>query len=302
MGMLDGRTILVTGAARGQGRAQAVAAAREGADVVVVDVCGPIEGVQYPMSSQADLEKTVTLVEEQGRRAVTAIADVRDQAALDEAVQAGIAAYGKIDGVVANAGLWNFGPRVWETTEEDWRLVNDTVLGGTFRTIKSVAPHMVERRAGSIVVIASIGALEACANITSYVSAKHGSIGLMKNSALELSPYNVRCNAVCPGTIDTKMVDNPMGRKLFQHLGPDPTREMMIDGGYGWTALAGRSWLPADAVANAAVWLLSDLSQHVTGVTLPVDGGHLILPSSNMAPQKTGAEADRYRPPANTPD
>jgi len=191
---------------------------------------------------------------------------------------------------------------VWETTEEKWRLITDIVLGGVFRTIKAVAPHMVENRNGSIVVIASAGGLEATARITSYISAKHGAIGLMKNSALELAEYNVRCNAVCPGAIDTKMVDNPMGRRLFAQPGAEPTREVMLDGGYGSPALVGRSWLPPQAVANACVWLLSDLAEHVTGVALPVDGGHLIQPGYNMSPQKTSPEADRYRPPTDTPD
>ena len=302
MGTLEGQVVLVTGAARGQGRAQAVTAAREGADLVLMDICGQVDGVQYELGTTSDLEKTVRQVEEQGRRAVVSIGDVREQQAIDNAVRIGLDTFGKIDGTIANAGLWDFGPRVWEITEEKWHMITDIVLGGVFRTIKAVAPHMIERRSGSIVVISSAGGLEATANITSYIAAKHGTIGLMKNSALELAEYNVRCNAVCPGAIDTKMVDNPMGRRLFAQPGMALTREVMVDGGYGSPALAGRSWLPAQAVANAAVWLLSDLAEHITGVSLPVDGGHLVQPGYNMAPQKTGPEADRYRPSAATPD
>ncbi|MDV7351954.1 SDR family NAD(P)-dependent oxidoreductase [Rhodococcus oxybenzonivorans] len=215
MGLLDGKVVFITGAARGQGRAHAVTAAKEGADVIITDICSPVDGIRYALASKEDLDKTQALVEKEGRRAVTAVADVRDQASLDAAVALGLDAFGRLDAVIANAGLWDLGPKSWEITEQMWTTVTDVVLGGTFRTIKATAPHLVEQRGGAIVCIASVGGLEATAGYTHYITAKHGVLGLMKNTALEIAEYNVRCNAVCPGAVDAKIWDNPMGHQLF---------------------------------------------------------------------------------------
>lgn len=302
MGMLDGKVVLITGAARGQGRSHAVSAAREGADVIALDVCAPIEGVRFDLASKADLEQTQQEVEALDRRCVAEVADVRDQAALDSVVAQGFEAFGRIDGVVANAGLWDLGPMLWETTEESWSTVLDVVLSGVWRTIKSAAPILLAQRSGSVVVISSANGFEAGLTYTSYVAAKHGVIGLMRNAALEMAPHNVRCNAVCPGVIDTKIWDNPMGHAMFVPPGTPGTRAAALEGCYGAAALVGRGALPSQATSNAVCWLLSDLAEHITGVALPVDGGHLIQPGWNMAPQTTGPEADRYRAPINSPD
>lgn len=302
MNSLDGKVIFITGAARGQGRAHAVTAAREGADVVLLDVCAPIEGVRYELGTPDDLAKTQKLVEAQGRRAVSVQADVRDQSALDSAVALGLEMFGHIDGVIANAGVWDLSPAVWEVDEELYTVIVDIVMGGVFRTIKAVAPHLVERRSGSVVVIASVGGMEPAAGFTAYVAAKHGVLGLMKNAALDLAPHNVRCNAVCPGAVDTKIWDNPMGYGLFVPPGEQIGRETALDAVYQYSALAGRTALPPNASSNAAVFLLSDMAEHITGVALPVDAGHLLLPGFNHAPIRTGAEAERYQPPAFSPD
>lgn len=302
MGSLDGKVILITGAARGQGRAHAVSAAREGADVVLLDVCAQIEEMRYQLGTENDLAKTQKLVEEQGRRAISVVGDVRDQSSLDSAVALGLETFGHLDGAIANAGVWDLCPPVWEITEELYTVIVDTVMGGVFRTIKAVSPHLVERRTGAIVVIASVGGLEPTQAFTPYIAAKHGAIGLMKNAALELAPHNVRCNAICPGPVDTKIWDNPMGYGLFVPPGVEATREIALDTVYHSSALAGRSALPPEAISNAAVFLLSDLAEHITGVALPVDAGHLLLGRFNHAPIKNGAEAERHRPPAVSPD
>lgn len=130
MGLLDGKVIFITGAARGQGRAHAVTAAREGADVVLLDVCGQIDGMRYQLATEEDLAKTRKLVEEQGRRAITVVGDVRDQGALDSAVALGIEEFGQVDGAIANAGVWDLSPPAWEITEELYTVVVDTVRGG----------------------------------------------------------------------------------------------------------------------------------------------------------------------------
>ncbi|MGV9711494.1 mycofactocin-coupled SDR family oxidoreductase [Gordonia sp. NPDC003424] len=302
MGFLDGKVIFITGAGRGQGRAHAVTAASQGADVVISDICAPIEGLNYPLSNAKDLTKTQRLVEYHGRRAISVVADVRDQKALDAAVARGLDEFGRLDGVIANAAVWDLGPTAWETTEQMWHIVNDVALGGTFRTIKATAPHLIRQRSGSIVVVASVGSVEPTAGYTAYIAAKHGVLGLMKNTALEIAPHNIRCNAVLPGGVDTKIWDNPMGYALFSQPGTEGNRQAGVDGMYGATALAGRTALPPNASSNAAVWLLSDFAEHVTGVSLPVDAGHLLLPGINWAPQMTGPEADRYRPPTDSPD
>ncbi|MFI9637048.1 mycofactocin-coupled SDR family oxidoreductase [Nocardia sp. NPDC051929] len=302
MGTLDGKVVFITGAARGQGRSHAVTAAREGADVVLFDIAAPVPGIKYPLATEDDLDKTRKLVEERGRRALTVVGDVRSQDDLDSAVAQAVDTLDGIDGVVANAGVWDLGPAGWQTGEQEFQVVVDTVLGGVFRTIKAVAPHFVERRAGAIVAIASVGGLEATAGYTSYIAAKHGVIGLLKNTALELGPHNVRANTVCPGAIDTKIWDNSMGHKLFVAPGEPVDRKIALDAIYGYAPLAGRTALPSQAVSNAVVFLLSDLAEQITGVALPVDAGHLLLPGANFATITSGPEAERHRPPAVSPD
>ncbi|WP_233608695.1 SDR family oxidoreductase [Nocardia stercoris] len=270
--------------------------------MVLFDIAAPVAGIKYPLATEGDLEKTRKLVEDQGRRALTVVGDVRDQAALDAAVARAVDILGGIDGIVANAGVWDLGPAGWQTSEEDYQAVVDTVLGGVFRTIRAVAPHFVERRAGAIVAIASVGGLEATEGYTSYIAAKDGVVGLIKNTALELGPHNVRANTVCPGAIDTKIWDNPIGHTMFVAPGDPVDRNIALDGIYGYAPLAGRTALPPQAVSNAVVFLLSELAEHITGVALPVDAGHLLLPGFNHAPVSSGPEAERYRPPAVSPD
>lgn len=298
MGTLDGKTIVISGAARGQGRSHALSIAGEGGNVIALDICGQIDGLSYPLASEEDMAATVAAVEEAGGGIVARTADVRDQDAIDAAVAAGVAEFGGIDGAVANAGLWDLGPTLWETTEELWGTVIDASLSGAWRLIKSVSPHLIERRAGSVVVISSINGIEAADGYGSYVVAKHGLIGLTRQAAYELAKHNVRVNAIAPGAMDTRIWNNEMGYKLF---GAE-TRADAINTVYGFAPLAGRSALPAQATSNAVVWLLSELADQVTGIVLPIDAGHLLQPGWNPEPQMEGAEADRHRPPAVAPE
>lgn len=300
MGLLTGKTILVTGAGRGQGRAFALTAAREGANVIAVDVAAPIKEVRYPLASADDLADTAKIIEALGRPVLSEAVDVRDSGALDAIVARGLDEFGVIDGVVANAAIFDWDSRFWEITDEMWSTVIDVNLTGVWRTLKAVAPSMIAARSGSLVVIASINSFEPAFEYASYVTAKHGLLGLMRNAALELAEHNIRCNAVCPGAIDTRIWNNDMGYAKFSPNGPQ-TRAAAIDAAYSFPALAGRSALPPDAASSAVSWLLSDQSEHVTGIALPVDGGHLIQPGWNMAPMREGTEADRYRPPQDIP-
>lgn len=282
MGLLDGKVILITGGARGQGRAHAVVSATAGADVAVVDIADQIGSVNYKMAITSDLEETVRQVEATGRRALSRVADVRDQSQLDDAVHATIEAFGKIDILIANAGIWTQGP-FWELTEEQWSEMIDVNLSGVWRSAKAVVPHMIANGSGSIVVIASVNGLEPGLNFSHYVSAKHGVIGLMKNIALELAPHGVRCNAISPGAILTPMADHQDAWDLFAGH-PGGTKEEMIASGRHYGALKGTTFLAPEVIANAALFLNSELAAMVTGATLPVDAGHLLMPGMNLNP------------------
>ncbi|WP_019875778.1 mycofactocin-coupled SDR family oxidoreductase [Sporichthya polymorpha] len=282
MGLLDGKVALVTGAARGQGRAHALTCAREGADVIAVDVPGELPSVPYPLGTAEELAETARLVEDHDRRVLTAAADVRDQAALDAVVAQGVAELGRIDILVANAGIWTRAP-FWELTDAQWEEMIAVNLTGVWRCAKAVAPHMMERRTGSIVVISSANGVEPGQNYAHYCAAKHGVIGLMKNLALELAPFGVRCNAICPGAIDTPMVNQPAVYDMFAGR-KGGTREDMLAGGHAFHALRGTGFLDPQVIADAALFLNSDLAAAITGATLPVEAGHLLLPGLNLAP------------------
>ena len=279
MGMLDGKVAFITGAARGQGRAHAVTCAREGADVVIVDVLDQLPSVPYKLAVPPDLEETARQVEAHGRRAVAVKADVRSQRELDAAVAAGIAEFGGIDILIANAGIWTMGS-FWELTDEQWEEMIAVNLTGVWKSAKAVAPHMIERRAGSIVLIASVNALEAGQYTAHYVAAKHGVIGLMRNIALELAPYGIRCNAISPGAIKTPMTSHQGALDMFAGH-PGGTDEDMTEAGHHYTLLKGASFLDPQVIADSALYLNSDLAATVTGVTIPVDAGHMILSGYN---------------------
>jgi NAD(P)-dependent dehydrogenase (short-subunit alcohol dehydrogenase family) len=203
---MAGMIALITGAARGQGRSQALTLAREGADILALDCPPAIDTIPYELARPEDLKETVSLVEGLGRRIIALEGDVRRQADIDALVERGIAEFGHIDVCVANAGVWSLGD-FWEFSEEEWDAVVDISLNGVWRTVKAVTPHMIERERGSIVLISSVSAIEGGDRLAHYTAAKHGVLALMKSVALELGPrYGIRCNAVLPGTIDTDII------------------------------------------------------------------------------------------------
>ena len=290
MGLLDDKVVLVTGAARGMGRAHAVTSAREGADVVALDIARQIKSAPYGMSTEDDLSQTCRHVEGLGRRVLSVVADVRSQEEMDNAVARSIAKFGQIDALLANAAIWTMRP-FWMMSDDEWHDVIETNLTGVWRIARAVAPHMIERRTGSIVLISSVNGIEPGDETASYVAAKHGVLGLMKNFALELAPHGIRCNAVCPGVMDTPMIDNSWMRdRVAGH--EKATYGELVGGVFHSHALRGRSLLPAQAVANAALYLNSDLASEVTGAALPVDAGHLILNGFNHAPHKERLTAE----------
>jgi SDR family mycofactocin-dependent oxidoreductase len=282
--MLDvaGKVALITGAARGQGRSHALTLARAGADVILLDICRSVPSVPYEMATERELEETAEAVRALGRGALDLVVDVRDQAALDDAVARGVVEFGKVDVVVANAGVWGLTP-FWELTEEQWSTSIDVNLSGQWRTIKAVTPHLIERRSGTIVMISSVNGIEAGPSYAHYCAAKAGVLALMRNVALELGPYGVRCNAICPGAMDTEMNTWQGALDMVSgHAGG--TLEERRQAGRHWSILPGRSVLEPTATSNAVLWLASEASGDVTGVALPVDAGHLVSPGFNHAP------------------
>ncbi|SFP49426.1 SDR family mycofactocin-dependent oxidoreductase [Geodermatophilus dictyosporus] len=286
MSRLQGKVVLVTGAARGQGRAHAVAFAREGADVVAVDIDsdtdGGVDSVPYPTARAADLAETAAQVEALDRRIVARTADVRDAAALEAAVAEGLETLGRIDALVANAGVFSQAP-FWEMGEQQFRDVLEINLLGVWRSMKAVAPHMIERRSGSMVLISSVNGVRGNAGAAHYAASKHGVLGLMRSAALELGPHRVRVNAICPGLVDTPMVNWP---GMYDQMAgrPGGTREDFDASALHYGVLGGQGGLPPETVADAAVWLASDGAWAVTGQAIPVDAGHLALPGFNPAP------------------
>ncbi len=282
MGLLEGKVALITGAARGQGRAHALAYAREGADIVAVDILEQVATSPYPTGSRDDLDETARLVKDTGSRVIAIGADVRSSEQLDEAVLRAREELGRIDLVTANAGIWNTAP-FWEMSEQQWAEMVDINLSGVWRTAKAVTPTLIEQGSGSIVVTSSVNGLEPGRNFAHYAAAKHGVIGLMKNIALELAPHGIRCNAVCPGAIDTPMTHWQGAYDIF-HGGPGGTIEDQRASGYHFHALRGAGMLDPSVIANAALWLHSGMASAVTGVTVPVDGGHLLMGGVNTSP------------------
>lgn len=271
MGRFDGRVALVTGAAKGQGRAHAVRLAEEGADVVLVDVAAELPDVPYAQGTPEQLAETAALVEKAGRRAVPAVADVRDRAALAAAVAAGVEALGRLDVVVANAGVIQL-KAAGEITAQDWATVVGVNLTGTWNTLQLTLPHLLESR-GNAVVTSSAAGVKGVSHMGHYSATKAGVIGLVKALAVELGPQGVRVNAVVPTTVDTDMVS--WSYPLFR---PDLDRPGRADVEPAFTAMnvLPVPWIEPDDVSAAVCWLACDEARYVTGVTLPVDAGTLL--------------------------
>ncbi|MFC4003862.1 mycofactocin-coupled SDR family oxidoreductase [Prauserella oleivorans] len=284
MGKLDGKVAFVTGAARGQGREHALALAREGADIIGIDIARDIATVPYSLATEQDLKATGADVEALGRRALFVKADVRNTADLDDVVARGIRDFGKIDIVVANAGIYSQ-DNFWEMSEEKWQDMIDVNLTGVWRSVKAVAPHLIERQEGSVVLTASVNGFQPGYQLSHYVASKHAVVGLTKNFANELAPYGVRVNAVAPGAIDTTMLNNPPIYERFAG-NPNGTREDAWESVRHFHLLKDRSMLPSEAVSKAIVWLVSDDAEHITGIALPVDAGHLAMDGYNPYPFK----------------
>ena len=272
-GRVEGKVAFVTGAARGQGRAHAVRLAQEGADIIAVDICKQIDSVQIPLSTPEDLAETADLVKGLNRQIYTAEVDVRDYDALKTAVDTGVDQLGRLDIIVANAGIGNGGQTLDKTSEGDWDDMIAVNLSGVWKTVKAGVPHILAgERGGSIILTSSVGGLKAYPHTGHYIAAKHGVLGIMKTFAVELGAKNVRVNSVCPTNVNTPLFMNEPTMKLFrpdlENPGPD---DMKVVGEFMHTLPIG--WVEVEDIANAVLFLASDEARFITGVALPVDGG-----------------------------
>ncbi len=273
-GRVEGKVAFITGAARGQGRAHAVRLAQEGADIIAVDICKKIDTVDLiAASTPEDLAETADLVKGHNRRIYTAEVDVRDYDALKAAVDTGVEQLGKLDIIVANAGIGNGGQTLDKTSERDWTAMIDINLGGVWKTVKAGVPHILAGgNGGSIILTSSVGGLKAYPHTGHYVAAKHGVVGLMRTFAVELGAQNIRVNSVHPTNVNTPLFMNDGTMRLFrpdlENPGPE---DMKVVGQLMHTLPIG--WVEPEDIANAVLFLASDEARYVTGVTLPIDGG-----------------------------
>ena len=223
MGRFDGKTVLVTGGARGQGRSHALAFAREGADIAICDIAQQIATVPYSMSNSDDLKETVAQVEALDHRCIAVTADTRDTAQVAEVVDAALTELGRIDILLANHGILSLCP-VADMSDDIWDHVLDSDLTGVFKAMRAVIPHMVEQGYGRIIATSSMAGRTGLPNVAHYCAAKWGVIGLVKSVAREVAANGITVNAVCPTNVDTDMIHNEPFYGLFAPGIENPTR------------------------------------------------------------------------------
>lgn len=276
MGRVQGKVAFITGVARGQGRSHALRLAEEGADIIGVDLLQPEEHAPYPMSTQADLDETTALVEKTGRRMLGFKADVRDRAALQKAVTAGVSEFGRLDIVSANAGISPIGGMTWDIPAEEWGAVIDINLTGVFNTVAATVPAVIEAGNGGSIILTSSGAgLKYVPNLVHYNSAKAGVVAIAKTLANELAAQQIRVNVVAPGTVDTPLVSE--NKAMFKMFRPDLENPTIEDAEpiFRMMMPMGKPWVETVDVSNAVLYLASDEARYVTGTVLSVDLGVL---------------------------
>lgn len=284
MGRVKGKVALITGAGQGQGRAHAVRLAEEGAHIIAVDVCRemhPRVGYKYP--SEEDLRETASLVEKTGQKCLTAIADVRDRGQLRAAVDQGVAEFGFIDVLIANAGVCTFHPNSLDIDDEIYKLIIDVNLTGAWNTLQAGVPALLAaRRPGSIILTSSIAGLKGQPGLSHYVAAKHGVVGLAKAWANELSFYRIRVNTVHPsGVASPGMGAGAPGLSELYNSNwlAGQTKNILpnMDTPFDAPFETVRHVEPRD-ISEAVLWLASDESRYTTGAQIPVDAGNMTRP------------------------
>jgi SDR family mycofactocin-dependent oxidoreductase len=266
---LAGKVAYVTGAARGQGRSHCIRLARAGADIVAIDACAPVtEHNGYPPARPQDLAEMVSLVEGEGRKILADEVDVRDAAGQQRIVATALEQFGRLDIVVANAGVLNWG-RLWEISAEQWQDTLDINLTGAWNTIRAVVPHMIEAgNGGSIINISSAAGIKAVPGCGHYCASKFGVVALTNSLAVELGEFGIRVNSVHPYGTDT-----PMGNdaSMWQMFADHPN----FIHSYSPGALPTDSLAAPDLVSDIVLWLAGDASSLVTAAQIPADKGYL---------------------------
>lgn len=272
MHRVAGKVAFITGAARGQGRSHAVRLAEEGADIIAVDTTVAIETVPYPLSTAEDLAETVRLVEATGRRIIAADVDVRDLTRLTEVVDRGVSELGRLDIVVANAGIFSPADTL-EMSEQTWQDVIDVNLTGVWKTLRASVPHLIEGgRGGTVIITSSLAAFYANPHSAHYSAAKSGLTMLMKVLAKEVAPHSIRVNSVHPTAVATGMILNEATFRQFRPDLENPTRADFEEAAMTLNRMPVAALEPED-VTNAVLYLVSDDARYVTGVTHLVDAG-----------------------------
>src|SRR6478735_257975 len=273
---LEGRVAFITGAARGQGRAHAIRLANEGADIIASDICAPVSSsVTYPAATAEDLAETVRAVEATGRKVLARAVDIRDLEAQQQLVADAVEQFGRLDIVVANAGVLSWG-RLWELTPEQWDTVIDVNLNGTWRTIRATVPAMIEAgNGGSIIIVSSSAGVKATPGNGHYAASKHGLTALTNSLALEVGEFGIRVNSIHPYSINTPMVEKEAMMAVFskypQYLpsfSPMPYHPVNHQGKKGL-----QEFMTAEEVSDVVAWLAGDGSATISGSQIAVDRG-----------------------------
>jgi len=272
-GRLSNKIAVITGAARGIGRATAIRFAEEGADIALLDIGRDVPGIPYAGARGTQLDEVRAEVEALGRRALTLTADVTNTAQINEAVATVAATWGRIDIAVMAAGIDSWAS-AWELTDEQWQTMIDVNLTGVFKTARAVSPSLIAQKSGALVFVGSVLSHRANKQFAHYTAAKHGVLGLMRAFALELAPYGIRANSVDPTVVKTDMV---MNQAYLDRLGghPGTTLDEAREYYLKWNTLP-IPWCEPVDIANAVLFLASEEARAITGIALPVDLGALL--------------------------
>jgi SDR family mycofactocin-dependent oxidoreductase len=270
---LQGKTALITGAARGQGRAHAVALAKEGVNIVCCDLHEEISPVPYKLAVASDLEETVRLVEAEDVRAIPVKLDVRDRAAVDAAADLAVGEFGSLDIAVPNAGIWA-AEELSKMTDEQWHTVMDINITGVFYTLRAAARKMIPQDSGRIICTSSTAGRSGMMNFGNYVAAKWGVLGLVKTAALELAPHHITVNAICPAAVKTPMMfENEALYRVFLPDLENPTTEDVEGTIMEAIHKLPEPWIEPGEIADIVVFLASEKGKHITGTGIDITAG-----------------------------